>query len=152
MTPKVHRDTGVNTDLNLRPQTYPQRGPTTPEKGPTRQVERGPDSICCFCLKPRHGVYDCDWPGKEKFIVQIHRQESLLDFYEKQGRDRSNVSLDSQKLDAIATTRRLTNPLGKNWEELPNEYLSGIPDKSTNFKKSGCGAVTKGQQATWVNN
>ena len=39
MTPKVHKDTGVNTDLNPRPQNYPQRGPTAPEKSPTGPVE-----------------------------------------------------------------------------------------------------------------
>ena len=52
----------------------------------------------------------------------LHQQESIIDYCKKQKQKHQQTGCDIQRLDTIATTRRLTNPDGKDWQE--KEILS----------------------------
>ena len=52
----------------------------------------------------------------------LHQQESIIDYCKKQKQKHQPTTCDVQRLDAMATTRRLTNPDGKDWQE--KEMLS----------------------------
>ena len=75
------------------------------------QEEEAP--FCFHCLTHGHQVYRCTKPGKERAIAWLHQQESIIDYCKNQKQKHQLKNSDIQKLDAIATTRRLTNPDGK---------------------------------------
>ena len=77
------------------------------------QEEEAP--FCFHCLTHGHQVYRCTKPGKERAIAWLHQQESIIDYCKNQKHKHQPKDSDVQKLDAIATTRRLTNPDGKDW-------------------------------------
>ena len=105
MTPKVQTERGVNT-----------------EKEPFKEMPQNEETQFCFhCLTHGHRVYRCAKPGKERAIAWLHQQESIIDYCKNQKLKHQLNDSDIQKLDAIATTRRLTNPHGKDWcdKEMP---------------------------------
>ena len=106
MTPKVQTERGVN----MEKESFRERS----------QDEETP--FCFHCLTHRHQVYRCAKPGKERAIAWLHQQESIIDYCKSQKQKHQPKDSDIQKLDAIATTRRLTNPNGKDWCD--NEMLS----------------------------
>ena len=106
MTPKMQTERGVNTERESFLESA--------------QEEEAP--FCFHCLTHGHQVYRCTKPGKERAIVWLHQQESIIDYCKKQKQKHQPNDCNVQKLDAIATTRRLTNPDGKDWHE--KEMLS----------------------------
>ena len=92
-------------------------------------------SYCLHCNNWGHDIYQCMVPGKERKINWLHQQEAILEGYKAQkcqrdkGRNREHDS-DSQRREAIAVTRKLTNPSGKNWNFFPknNEGPESIRD------------------------
>ena len=126
MTPKVMVDQG--TSVNDFPLPEPHNN-THARKQSLQQ--------CIHCFKKGHTVYECDKPEKEKMIAFMHRQESLLDKYKAQRSEK--LACNPQKLNVIATTRRLTNPSGKGWTT-PYENLmppSALPMKQTPQSREG---------------
>ena len=97
MTPKVQTEKGVNMER----ESFLER----------TQEEEAP--FCFHCLTHGHQVYRCTKPGKERAIARLHQQESIIDYCKNQKQKHQPKDSDVQKLDAIATTRRLTNPNGK---------------------------------------
>ena len=119
----------INSDELLRD----QGASMTPKMGTERGTNTERDSLlegahedeipfCFHCLTHGHKVYRCTKPGKERAIVWLHQQESIIDYCKKQKQKHQPTSCEVQRLDAIATTRRLTNPDGKDWQE--KEMLS----------------------------
>ena len=106
MTPKVHIERGTNTERDSLVESAHE------EETP----------FCFHCLTHGHKVYRCTKPGRERAIAWLHQQESIIDYCKKQKQKHQPTSCDFQRLDAIATTRRLTNPHGKDWQE--KEILS----------------------------
>ena len=106
MTPKMQTERGVNTEReSLLESAHEEEAP-----------------FCFHCLTHGHQVYRCTKPGQERAIAWLHQQESIIDYCKKQKQKHQPADCDIQKLDAIATTRRLTNPDGKDWHE--KEMLS----------------------------
>ena len=91
----------------------------------------------------------CDKLGKERAIAFLDQQESLLNNYKKQKIEMPEQ--DSQKLDAIATVRRLTNPLGKGWGDSQERQIP-FRENPNNHLEKGTLQPTKGQLATWEHN
>ena len=120
MTPKVMVDQG--TSVNDFP---------LPEPHNNTRAKKQSSQQCIHCFKKGHTVYECDKPEKEKMIAFMHRQESLLDKYKAQRSEK--LACDPQKLDAIATTKRLTNPSGKGWTT-PYENL--MPPVALSIKQT----------------
>ena len=100
MTPKMHVEKGTNTERESLVES------TLEEEMP----------FCFHCLTHGHKVYRCTKPGRERAIALLHQQESIIDYCKKQKQKNQPTSCDFQRLDAIATTRRLTNPCGKDWQ------------------------------------
>ena len=106
MTPKMQTERGVNTEReSLLESAHEEEAP-----------------FCFHCLTHGHQVYRCTKPGKERAIVWLHQQESIIDYCKKQKQKHQPTDCDVQKSDAIATTRRLTNPDRKDWNK--KEMLS----------------------------
>ena len=106
MTPKMQTERGVNTEReSLLESAHKDEAP-----------------FCFHCLTHGHKVYRCTKPGKERAIAWLHQQESIIDYCKKQKQKHQPTNCEVQKLDTIATTRRLTNPDGKDWHE--KEMLS----------------------------
>ena len=106
MTPKMHRERGTNTERDSLVESTPK------EETP----------FCFHCLTHGQKVYRCTKPGRERAIAWLHQQESIIDYCKKQKQKHQPTSCDFQRLDMIVTTRRLTNPHGKDWQE--REILS----------------------------
>ena len=106
MTPKMHIERGTNTERDSLV------GSAHEEETP----------FCFHCLTHGHKVYRCTKPGRERAIAWLHQQESIIDYCKKQKQKHQPTSCDFQRLDTIATSRRLTNPVGKDWQE--KEILS----------------------------
>ena len=100
MTPKMHMEKGTNMERDSLVES-------------TREEET---PFCFHCLTHGHKVYRCTKPGRERPIAWLHQQESIIDYCKKQKQKNQPTSHDFQRLDAIATTRRLTNPYGKDWQ------------------------------------
>ena len=80
---------------------------------------------CLNCYGTEHTTYECGKEGKEKerLIAQLQQQKLILDNCNWQrDRERDHDS-DSQKLEAIAVMRRLTNPLGKDWNSPSKSHV-----------------------------
>ena len=101
MTPKVKTERGVNTER----ESFLER----------TQEEEAP--FCFHCLTHGHQVYRCAKPGKERAIAWLHQQESIIDYCKNRKQKHQPKDSNIQKWDAIATTRRLTNPNGKDWHD-----------------------------------
>ena len=106
MTPKMHIERGTNTERDSLVESAHE------EETP----------FCFHCLTHGQKVYRCMKPGRERAITWLHQQESIIDYCKKQKQKHQPTSCDFQRLAAIATTRRLTNPNGKDWQE--KEILS----------------------------
>ena len=108
MTPKMQTERGVNTEReSLLESAHEEEAP-----------------FCFHCLTHGHQVYRCTKPGKERAIAWLYQQESIIDYCKKQKQKHQPNDCDIQKLDTIATTRRLTNPDGKDWHGHEKEMLS----------------------------
>ena len=72
-------------------------------------------------------------PGKERKINWLYQQEAILEGYKAQKRQKDKdrnrePDSDMQRREAIAVTRKLMNPSGKNWNSFPknNEGSEGV--------------------------
>ena len=119
----------INSDELLRdqgtsmtPKMRIERGTDTERDSLIEDAHEDETPFCFHCLTHGHKVYRCTKPGRERAITWLHQQESIIDYCKKQKQKHQPTSCDVQRLDAIATTRRLTNPDGKDWQE--KEILS----------------------------
>ena len=114
----------INSDELLRdqgtsmtPKMRIERGTNTERDSLIEGAHEDETPFCFHCLTHGHKVYRCTKPGKERVIAWLHQKESIIDYCKKQKQKHHPTSCDVQRLDAIATTRRLTNPDGKDWQE-----------------------------------
>ena len=114
----------INSDKLLRDQGIEriERGTNTERDSLIEGAHEDETPFCFHCLTHGHKVYRCTKPGRERAIAWLHQQESIIDYCKKLKQKHQPTSCDVQRLDAIATTRRLTNPDGKDWQE--KEILS----------------------------
>ena len=112
---KIHVDELLREQgTSMTPKINIERGTNTERESLIDSFNKEETPFCFHCLTHGHKVYRCNKPGKEWAIAWLHQQESILDFCQRQ--KKQPTSRDSQKVDAIATTRRLTNPAGKDWQ------------------------------------
>ena len=114
----------INSDELLRdqgtsmtPKMQIERGTNTERDSLLEGTHEDETRFCFHCLTHGHKVYRCTKPGKERAIAWLHQQESIIDYGKKQKQKHQPTNCDVQRLDTIATTRRLTNPNGKDWQE-----------------------------------
>ena len=120
---KIHPDELLRDQgTSMTPKMHIERGTNTERDSPVESTHEEEIPFCFHCLTHGHKVYRCTKPGRERAIARLHQQESIIDCCKKQKQKHQPTSCDFQRLDAIATTRRLTNPNGKYWQE--KEILS----------------------------
>ena len=120
---KIHPDKLLREQgTSMTPKMHIERGTNTERDSLVESAHEEETPFCFHCLTHGHKVYRCTKPGRERAIAWLHQQESIIDYCKKQKQKHQPTSCDFQRLDAIATTRRLTNPHGKDWQE--KEILS----------------------------
>ena len=102
--------------ISMTPKMHIKRATNTERDSLVESLHKKETPFCFHCLAHGHKVYRCTKPGKERAIAWLHQQESILDYCQKQKQKDQPTSHDFQRLDVIATTRRLTNPCGKDWQ------------------------------------
>ena len=123
ITPIVRREIGTNTESD-KIVTSKLENPS--DKIVTSKLE---NPYCLHCESRTHNIYQCRIPGKEKKISWLQEQEAILESLHIQKlkcKESPSDSLDLQRREAIATARKLTNPLGKLWNDPEKRYLSPI--------------------------
>ena len=74
--------------------------------------------ICCLnCYSLDHTIYECGQEGdrKRNILLGLQYQESLLNSCRDTPGAPGPREPDQQRLDAIAMTRKIANPSGRNW-------------------------------------
>ena len=130
MTPIVKREMGTNTE--------PEEIVTSKQDNP----------YCLHCESRTHDIYQCRVPGKEKKISWLQEQGAILESLHPQKlkcKEGPSDSLDLQRREAIAVTRKLTNPLGKPWNAPEKRYLNPITmDHSHKIKTNTSQSINSG--------
>ena len=120
---KIHSDKLLREQgTSMTPKMYIERGTNTERDSLVESAHEEETPFCFHCLTHGHKVYRYTKPGRERAIAWLHQQESIIDYCKKQKQKHQPTSCDFQRLDVIATTGRLTNPHGKDWQE--KEILS----------------------------
>ena len=81
----------INSDELLRdqgtsmtPKMRIERGTNTERDSLIEDAHQDKTPFCFHCLTHGHKVYRCTKPGKERAIVWLHQQESIIDYCKKQ--------------------------------------------------------------------
>ena len=118
-----------------------------------------PEALYCLhCTEWGHDIYQCQVPGKERKIFWLRQQEAMLEGYKTQKLQKDKAEgkecdPEVQRQDAIAVTRKLTNPSGRNWDSFSksNEELDKTRDHAKVKGKGTFNSLSNNPLNTWTN-